>query len=273
MFDQNAPEGSALFENRIAHWRGTIAEMNPHDARLYDPLIGLQLQQNLAGITVVVAPAIENDHVHLAAMERFDRHRHVMFVNEQRLVRLRQRRAGQQFVFRQRGVRGKEPVKLRKLRPMRRIAHTVIVRPPAGKNQSDPMTLTDDQMQSLIAKARTASEHAYCPYSKFRVGAAILSRSGATAAGCNIENASYGLTICAERNAVFQLAAAGERELVAVVVYTPTPTPTAPCGACRQVLNEFGPDMTVICVCDGPERIETKLSELLPQAFGPRNLA
>lgn len=132
--------------------------------------------------------------------------------------------------------------------------------------------LTGAKLKSLILAAKKASRTAYCPYSRFQVGAAVLAKSGVVAAGCNVENASYGLTICAERNAVFQLAAAGERELAAVVVYTPTPTPTAPCGACRQVLNEFGPDMTVICVCDGPKRIEAKLSEMLPQAFGPKNL-
>ena len=108
------------------------------------------------------------------------------------------------------------------------------------------------------------------PVQRLRV-APRYSANRADAAGCNVENASYGLTICAERNAVFQLVAEGEPEIMAVVVYTPTPTPTAPCG--RQVLNEFGPDMAVVCVCDGLGRIETTLGELLPQAFGPRNLA
>src|SRR5437764_92581 len=97
-------------------------------------------------------------------------------------------------------------------------------------------------------------------------------KSGLVASGCNVENASYGMTICAERNAAFQLVAQGESSIVAIAIYTPTPTPTAPCGACRQVLNEFGPDMIVVSVCDGPERIETTLADLLPQAFGPRNL-
>jgi cytidine deaminase len=135
------------------------------------------------------------------------------------------------------------------------------------------MSVAPAKLKALIAAAKKASRKAYCRYSDFRVGAAVLGKSGAIAAGCNVENASYGLTICAERNAVFQLIAEGEREIAAVVVYTPTPTPTAPCGACRQVLNEFGPDMAVICVCDGADRIETTLVELLPQAFGPRNLA
>jgi cytidine deaminase len=135
------------------------------------------------------------------------------------------------------------------------------------------MSVAPAKLKALVAAAKKASRNAYCRYSDFRVGAAVLGRSGAIAAGCNVENASYGLTICAERNAVFQLIAEGERDITAVVVYTPTPTPTAPCGACRQVLNEFGPDMAVICVCDGSDRIETTLGQLLPQAFGPRNLA
>src|SRR3954471_20685817 len=95
---------------------------------------------------------------------------------------------------------------------------------------------------NLAAAARAASEQAYCPYSNFRVGAAVLTEDGAVFSGCNIENASYGLTICAERTAVFHAAAKGHRAIVAVAVYTPTTFPTAPCGACRQVINEFGPD-------------------------------
>ena len=124
----------------------------------------------------------------------------------------------------------------------------------------------------LEEAAKAASRLAYCPYSRFPVGAAVLTGSGAVSAGCNVENASFGLTICAERNAVFQAVARGEREIRAVVVSTPTPTPTAPCGACRQVLNEFGPEAEVRCVCDGPDQLRHALSELLPVAFGPKNL-
>jgi len=90
--------------------------------------------------------------------------------------------------------------------------------------------------------------------------------------GCNVENASYGLTNCAERTAIFAMVAAGETKFDVIVVYTPTPKPTAPCGACRQVLNEFNPDAEVICVCDGDEEIRTTVRELLPIAFGPANL-
>ncbi|HYD85603.1 MAG TPA: cytidine deaminase, partial [Opitutus sp.] len=82
-----------------------------------------------------------------------------------------------------------------------------------------------------------------------------------------------GLCNCAERTALFTAAAAGEREIAAVVVYTPTPTPTSPCGACRQVINEFGPHALVISVCDGPDVREATLDALLPDAFGPADLA
>ena len=134
------------------------------------------------------------------------------------------------------------------------------------------MDLDTDGIERLIAAAKLASGKAYSPYSKFRVGAAVLTSDGEVFSGCNVENASYGLTICAERNAIFQAVAAGQRGLQAVVVYTPTPTPTAPCGACRQVANEFGPKAWIICVCDGVGRIESTVDSLLPRAFGPENL-
>jgi cytidine deaminase len=133
--------------------------------------------------------------------------------------------------------------------------------------------VSESQLEALAGAAREASARAYCPYSRFRVGAAVLTEEGDVIAGCNVENASYGLTICAERNAVFHAAALGRRAVRAVAVYTPTQTPTAPCGACRQVLNEFGPDALVYCLCDGPATIRTTLAALLPEAFGPRNLA
>jgi cytidine deaminase len=127
----------------------------------------------------------------------------------------------------------------------------------------------------LIAAARQAAGQAYCPYSRFRVGAAVLTDRGEIFSGCNVENASYGLTICAERNAIFQAVAGSKTPLVirAVVVFTPTALPTAPCGACRQVINEFGPDASVLAVCDGDGVIEIRLSQLLPSAFGPANLS
>lgn len=130
----------------------------------------------------------------------------------------------------------------------------------------------DNSLNKLIAAARTAAAAAWCPYSRFAVGAALLTSSGEVFAGCNVENASSGLTICAERNAVFQAIAAGERSFQQLVVYTPTPEPTSPCGACRQVLAEFAPTLPVVCVCDGPNRLTTSLSELLPHAFGPESI-
>jgi cytidine deaminase len=87
-----------------------------------------------------------------------------------------------------------------------------------------------------------------------------------------VENASYGLTICAERSCVFRMVVEGQQEIHTLVVYTPTTTPAAPCGACRQVINEFGPGSRVVCVCDGPDRIDVTLNELLPIAFDPKNL-
>jgi cytidine deaminase len=133
--------------------------------------------------------------------------------------------------------------------------------------------ISDSALRRLEKSAKAAAAKAYAPYSKFRVGSAVLGRTGKVYSGCNVENASYGLCNCAERSAVFAAVAAGERTIRAVAVYTPTPLPTAPCGACRQVINEFGPDSLVICLCDGKSRIETKLSALLPAAFGPGDLA
>ncbi len=132
--------------------------------------------------------------------------------------------------------------------------------------------IADNVLQRLIETAKVASQNAYCPYSGFRVGAAVLCGSSKLFAGCNVENASYGMTICAERSAMAAAITAGEAKIEAVVIYTPTPAPTAPCGACRQALNEFGPDMECICVCDGTDVIRMTLAELLPAAFGPKNL-
>lgn len=126
-------------------------------------------------------------------------------------------------------------------------------------------------MKRLIEEARKASERAYCPYSHFLVGAAIKTDKGIFS-GCNVENASYGLTICAERNAISSAIAAGAREIKSLVIYTPTEKATAPCGACRQVIREFAPlDITVLCVSKG-EKVEMSLDELLPFSFGPENL-
>jgi cytidine deaminase len=124
------------------------------------------------------------------------------------------------------------------------------------------------KMETLAGAARVASESAHAPYSDFQVGAAILDEHGNAFLGCNVENASYGLTICAERNAVFQLVAAGSKAVRAVAIYTPTKTPTPPCGACRQVLAEFaGPDVPVLSTCAGKGRLESTVGALLPHTF------
>ena len=126
--------------------------------------------------------------------------------------------------------------------------------------------------QRLEKTAREAAAHSYSPYSRFKVGAAVLGDSGKVYAGCNVENASYGLCNCAERTAIFSAIAAGERQINAVVIYTPTTEPTLPCGACRQVIHEFGPAATVIALGKGRARIETTLETRLPAAFGPGDL-
>ena len=126
-----------------------------------------------------------------------------------------------------------------------------------------------DTYQELIDAATAARARAYAPYSHFQVGAALRGVSGRIYQGCNVENVSYGLTSCAERNAIFHAVAEGERRFSAVAVVTGAATPTPPCGACRQVLAEFAAngDMAVIlATLDGQVR-QTRLSTLLPQSF------
>lgn len=124
----------------------------------------------------------------------------------------------------------------------------------------------------LIAAARAVQQQAYAPYSNFRVGAAIEADDGAVYVGCNVENASYGLTICAERAAVAAAVGAGVRRIRRAVVVTDSDPPAAPCGACRQVLSEFGRGMTIEAV--GPRRTSRwSMEELLPAAFGPEQLS
>ena len=131
---------------------------------------------------------------------------------------------------------------------------------------------TAAQLKKLKLAAKAAAGRAYAPYSKFRVGAAVLTGNGKIFTGCNVENASYGLSNCAERTAIFSAVAAGERKLQCVVVYTPTDMPTAPCGACRQVIFEFGPAVRIVSVCDGRDQIDGSIRSLLPAAFGPADL-
>jgi cytidine deaminase len=139
--------------------------------------------------------------------------------------------------------------------------------------------MTDGQIdrvtaEQLLVAARDAATRAYAPYSQFPVGAALLTDDGTVITGCNVENASFGLTVCAERTAVFCAAAAGHRTVVAVAVTAPRLAAVTPCGACRQVLNEFKPrDRELIVILDGlagPEQVP--LEALLPRAFGPVDL-
>lgn len=123
----------------------------------------------------------------------------------------------------------------------------------------------------LLQVAAEARRMAYAPYSKFQVGAALLAENGEVFTGCNVENASYGMTICAERTAVFKAVAAGIRVFSAIAISVPGGG--SPCGACRQVLNEFSPSLKVYLGDENGQLIrETTLEMLLPDAFGPENL-
>jgi cytidine deaminase len=131
-------------------------------------------------------------------------------------------------------------------------------------------------LERLIELAIAARKRAYAPYSRYRVGAAIECASGAVFVGCNVENSSYGATLCAERNAIAQMIAAGERDPLACAVATSGRVPGTPCGICRQVLYEFADDMAVVLVAVAPRsagraprltRQDTTLTKLLPLGF------
>ena len=130
--------------------------------------------------------------------------------------------------------------------------------------------MTQEHRQ-LLQAATEARQHAYVPYSHFPVGAAAMTDNGNLYTGCNIENASFGLTICAERTAIFKAIAAGEKQIVTVAVVADTPGPTAPCGACRQVMAEFGVQSVIMANTNGASRI-VKLNELLPYAFSSNDM-
>lgn len=121
-------------------------------------------------------------------------------------------------------------------------------------------------MEKLIKAALEARENAYVPYSGFKVGAAVQGMSGQVYTGCNIENASYGLSNCAERTAIFKAISEGEKKLAAIAVAADTPGPVSPCGACRQVMAEFGIDQIILVNLRG-EQQTVSMAELLPFSF------
>ena len=129
----------------------------------------------------------------------------------------------------------------------------------------------NQEWQSLIDLANEARRRAYAPYSKYRVGAALRTKSGRIFTGVNIENAAYPTSMCAERTAVFKAVSEGERDFVLIAVVTDNGG--SPCGGCRQVLAEFGLD-TVVLIADGKGRLvkQTSVGELLPEAFTPQKL-
>lgn len=136
----------------------------------------------------------------------------------------------------------------------------------------DTLDVLPTQLEELTRLAQEAYKNAYVPYSHYPVGAASLWSSGRIVSGCNVENASYGLTICAERNSIFHAASHGERDLRAVAIAVPTDAFPSPCGACRQVLREFAQDCLVILVNGKGQTKTTSLKVLLPESFGPEFL-
>lgn len=126
-------------------------------------------------------------------------------------------------------------------------------------------------VEKIIKAAIEARKQAYAPYSKFKVGAAVLAGDGCIYTGCNVENASLGLTCCAERVAVFKAVSKGAREILAVAVFAGTENFCPPCGACLQVMAEFGKNFPVYLAFGRERYIVKSLSELLPSRFGPGN--
>ena len=127
--------------------------------------------------------------------------------------------------------------------------------------------------EELKAAAVVMLDRAYCPYSHFPVGAALECSDGTVFTGCNIENAAYGATICAERTAVAKAVSEGHRDFVRIVIAGRSADFCVPCGTCRQVLREFAPDMEVICLNGAGEELCLTLEDLLPHSFGPEYLA
>ena len=150
-------------------------------------------------------------------------------------------------------------------RRMRKMEETILGG--VGITREESSSVSDETLRQLAISAR---ERSYSPYSHFAVGAALLCADGRVFQGCNVENASFGLTNCAERTAIFKAVSEGAREFTAIAIAA-TGTPPWPCGACRQVLNEFAPDIRVLITWDG-NNDEAPLSALLPNGFGPKDL-
>ena len=129
------------------------------------------------------------------------------------------------------------------------------------------MSAHEARLDSLIAAARAAREHAHAPYSNFRVGAAVRAKSGRVFTGCNVENATYGLTLCAERVAIFKAISEGERGFDTIAVVADTETLTPPCGSCRQILWEFCGDAEVVLANLTGKTERYRISELFPKPF------
>jgi cytidine deaminase len=127
-------------------------------------------------------------------------------------------------------------------------------------------------LRSRCHSINAAKEHSYSPYSKFRVGAALLTKSGKIYPGCNVENASYGGAICAERTSFVKAVSEGDKEAVAVAVTTDQPSFVFPCGFCRQFMVEFNKHLKVILVSSTGELQNHVLSDLIPHSFGPQDL-
>ncbi|ARD46166.1 cytidine deaminase [Colwellia sp. PAMC 21821] len=133
--------------------------------------------------------------------------------------------------------------------------------------------INSNEILALVSAAKEGFEKAYAPYSNFHVGASALTASGKIVKGCNVENASYGLTVCAERNCLAQGVISGEQAFKAIVVYTNQEKLTPPCGACRQVIVEFlAPDALVMAVNHNNNKKQWTVNELLPDAFTPKDL-
>lgn len=138
-----------------------------------------------------------------------------------------------------------------------------------SERRSQGDALSEEEIQDLLRVAHAAAVIAHCPYSKVQVGAALLTADGQVFTGCSVENASFGLSTCAERVAVLKAVSAGVRRFRALAVATTLDRPVMPCGACRQVLREFAEDVALICQGREGPRVQARLVELLPRPFLP----